>query len=405
MLKEASSQRIRLVTFMAFVSMPLSGFVTDIYLPSFPAMAKSLLVHERDIQLTLTSYLLSYGISQLFIGNILDSIGRYRPKLLALTFLILSSLLITHTHSVLLICLLRVVQGVAISILVVATRALFVDLYAGDRLKNYLSYFTIVWSCGPILAPFLGGYLEKLFDWQANFYFLAFYAAALLLFEVLYSGESIAEKKKINLRDNLNLYKMMLQNKLFILGILVLGFSYSIVMLFNMTGPFIIENTFHFSSVTIGYCTLILGFSWMIGGFITKKRMHLDFVPRVIVPALFQASLIVALIVVSMFQQNLYIMVGFAFFIHIISGVLFTSFFTNSMLFFPKHAGTAGGLMGGMVYIVTSLSNFIVAISGKVTTQNGLAWRYFIFSMLLTLIIMYMWKLQKNNRRQNSSSS
>ena len=402
MLKEASSQRIRLVTFMAFVSMPLSGFVTDIYLPSFPAMAKGLLVHERDIQLTLTSYLLSYGISQLFIGNILDSIGRYRPKLLALTLLILSSLLITHTHSVLLICLLRVVQGIAISILVVATRALFVDLYAGDRLKNYLSYFTIVWSCGPILAPFLGGYLEKLFDWQANFYFLAFYAGALLLFEVLYSGESIAEKKKINLRDNLNLYKMMLQNKLFILGILVLGFSYSIVMLFNMTGPFIIENTFHFSSVTIGYCTLILGFSWMIGGFVTKKRMHLDFVPRIIAPVLFQASLIVALIVVSMFQQSLYIMVGFAFFIHIISGVLFTSFFTNSMLFFPKHAGTAGGLMGGMVYIVTSLSNFIVAISGKVTTQNGLAWRYFIFSVLLTLIIMYMWKLRKHNSRQTA---
>ncbi|MGE8242115.1 MAG: MFS transporter, partial [Sphingobacterium sp.] len=301
-----------------------------------------------------------------------------------------------------LICLLRVVQGIAISILVVATRALFVDLYAGDRLKNYLSYFTIVWSCGPILAPFLGGYLEKLFDWQANFYFLAFYAGALLLFEVLYSGESIAEKKKINLRDNLNLYKMMLQNKLFILGILVLGFSYSIVMLFNMTGPFIIENTFHFSSVTIGYCTLILGFSWMICGFITKKRMHLDFVPRIIAPVLFQASLIVALIVVSMFQQSLYIMVGFAFFIHIISGVLFTSFFTNSMLFFPKHAGTAGGLMGGMVYIVTSLSNFIVAISGKVTTQNGLAWRYFIFSVLLTLIIMYMWKLRKHNSRQTA---
>lgn len=397
MLRQASAQRIKLVTFMAFISMPLSGFVTDIYLPSFPAMAKSLHVHERDIQLTLTSYLLSYGISQLIIGNILDSIGRYRPKVLALMLLILSSLLIAHTDSVFFICLLRVVQGVAISILVVATRALFVDLYAGERLKNYLSYFTIVWSCGPILAPFLGGYLEKIFNWQANFYFLTFYASGLLLFEVLYSGESIAEKKKINLRDNLNLYKMMLQNKRFILGILVLGFSYSIVMLFNITGPFIIENTFHFSSVTIGYCTLILGFSWMIGGFITKKRMHLDFVPRVIAPVLLQASLIIALMMVGIFQQNLYIMLGFAFFIHTISGVLFTSFFTTSMLFFPKHAGTAGGLMGGMVYIVTSLSNFIVAISGKVTTQNGLAWRYFIFSTFLTLIMLFMWKLQKVN--------
>jgi len=395
MLREASAKRIKLVTFMAFVSMPLSGFVTDIYLPSFPAMAKSLHVHERDIQLTLTSYLLSYGISQLFIGNILDSIGRYHPKVLALTLLILSSLLIAHTESVFFICLLRVVQGVAISILVVATRALFVDLYTGERLKNYLSYFTIVWSCGPILAPFLGGYLEQIFNWQANFYFLAFYASGLLLFELLYSGESIAQKKKINLRDNLNLYKMMLQNKLFILGILVLGFSYSIVMLFNITGPFIIENTFHFSSVTIGYCTLILGFSWMIGGFITKKCMHLDFFPRVIAPVFLQASLVVALMLVGIFQQNLYIMVGFAFLIHTISGVLFTSFFTTSMLFFPKYAGTAGGLMGGMVYIVTSLSNFIVAISGKVTTQNGLASRYFIFSTFLIIIILAMWKLQK----------
>ncbi|WP_293947295.1 MULTISPECIES: MFS transporter [unclassified Sphingobacterium] len=402
MLREAPAQRIKLVTFMAFISMPLSGFVTDIYLPSFPAMAKSLHVHERDVQLTLTSYLLSYGISQLFIGNILDSIGRYRPKLLALTLLILSNLLIAQTDNTVFICLLRVVQGMAISILVVATRALFVDLYTGERLKNYLSYFTIVWSCGPILAPFLGGYLEKIFNWQANFYFLAFYACGLLLFEILYSGESIAQKKKINLRDNLNLYKMMLQNKLFILGILILGFSYSMVMLFNMAGPFIIENTFHFSSVTIGYCTLLLGFSWMIGGFITKKRMNLGFVPRVIVPALLQASFIIALMAVGMFQQNLYIMVGFAFLIHTISGVLFTSFFTNSMLFFPKHAGTAGGLMGGMVYIVTSLSNFIIAIIGKVTTQNGLAWRYFIFSILLTLIILYMWKLQKVNTVQNS---
>ncbi|CAM3635605.1 MFS transporter [Sphingobacterium prati] len=402
MLREASAQRIKLVTFMAFVSMPLSGFVTDIYLPSFPAMAKSLQAHERDIQLTLTSYLLSYGISQLFIGNILDSIGRYHPKVVALTLLILSSLLIAHTDSVLFICLLRVVQGVAISILVVATRALFVDLYTGERLKNYLSYFTIVWSCGPILAPFLGGYLEKIFNWQANFYFLAFYASGLLLFEILYSGESIAQKKKINLRDNLNLYKMMLQNKLFILGILVLGFSYSIVMLFNITGPFIIENTFRFSSVTIGYCTLLLGFSWMIGGFITKKCMHLDFVPRVIAPVFLQASFIVALILVGIFQQNLYIMVGFAFFIHTISGVLFTSFFTNSMLFFPNHAGTAGGLMGGMVYIVTSLSNFIVAISGKITTQNGLAWRYFIFSTFLVMIILSMWKLQRANAEQKN---
>lgn len=395
MLRQASDSRIKLVTLMAFVSMPLSGFVTDIYLPSFPAMAKNLMVAERDIQLTLTTYLLSYGISQLFIGSILDSIGRYRPRLLALTVLMLSSLLITYMDHVFVICLLRAIQGVAVSILVVATRALFADLYQGDKLKNYLSYFTIVWSCGPILAPFLGGYLEKMFDWKANFYFLAFYAAILLLFELVFSGESIAMKKRINLSDNVLVYREMLQNKLFILGILVLGISYSIVMLFNITGPFIIENTFHFTSVAIGYCTLLLGLSWMIGGLIAKRRMDLSFNQRVWKPIAVQVLAIIGLLGVSSLYQNIYVMVGFAFVIHIISGVLFTSFFTSSMLFFPANAGTAGGLMGGLVYIITSVASSLVSLGGEVTTQGELAWRYLFFAILLLLVVFNMARLPK----------
>ncbi|WP_241775050.1 MFS transporter [Chryseobacterium sp. ERMR1:04] len=401
LLKEASEKRIRLVTIMAFISIPLSGFVTDIYLPSFPSMAKGMQVSEKDIQITLTSYLLSYGICQLFVGNILDNIGRYRPKLVALFFLIISSLLITMTNSILLICLLRILQGAAVSVLVVATRAIFVDIYDAEKVKHYLSYFTIVWSCGPILAPFLGGYLEKLFNWHANFYFLAFYAGAIFLFELFFSGESLPEKKKVSFSENIKLYQMMLKNRIFMLGIFILGLSYSIVMLFNITGPFIIENTFHFTPVVIGYCTLILGFSWMIGGFIGKKRIALDFNSRILQPVIIQLVLIASLIAVSYFAQSLYITIPFAFFIHICSGILFTSFFTTSMLYFPKNAGTAGGLMGGLVYIITSLTSFIISVSGNVSEQKDLGWRYFIIAFLLFGIILIMSKTLKKEKAEN----
>jgi Bcr/CflA subfamily drug resistance transporter len=401
MLREASEKRIKLITIMAFVSIPLSGFVTDIYLPSFPSMARELSVSEKDIQITLTSYLLSYGISQLFVGGILDSIGRYRPKLLALFLLVISSLLITMTDSILLICLLRILQGVAVSVLVVATRAIFVDIYDSERVKHYLSYFTIVWSCGPILAPFLGGYLEKLFNWHANFHFLALYAGLIFLFEWFFSGESLPQKKKLDLAENISLYKMMLKNRIFMLGIFILGLSYSIVMLFNITGPFIIENTFHFTPVVIGYCTLILGFSWMIGGFIGKRRLTLDFKPRILQPILLQLTLIVALIITSNYAESLFIMVPFAFFIHICSGVLFTSFFTTSMLYFPKNAGTAGGLMGGLVYVITSISSFIISVSGTVTEQQGLAWRYLIIAFFLLGIILIMNQAIKKEKAEN----
>nr|WP_228394313.1 MFS transporter [Chryseobacterium glaciei] len=401
LLKEASEKRIRLVTIMAFISIPLSGFVTDIYLPSFPSMAKGMQVSEKDIQITLTSYLLSYGICQLFVGNILDNIGRYRPKLVALFFLIISSLLITMTDSIFLICLLRILQGAAVSVLVVATRAIFVDIYDAEKVKHYLSYFTIVWSCGPILAPFLGGYLEKLFNWHANFYFLAFYAGAIFIFELFFSGESLPEKKKVSFSENIKLYQMMLKNRIFMLGIFILGLSYSIVMLFNITGPFIIENTFHFTPVVIGYCTLILGFSWMIGGFIGKKRISLGFNSRILQPVIIQLVLIASLIAVSYFAQSLYITIPFAFFIHICSGILFTSFFTTSMLYFPKNAGTAGGLMGGLVYIITSLTSFIISVSGNVSEQKDLGWRYLIIASLLFGIILIMSKTLKKEKAEN----
>ncbi|MET3538928.1 Multidrug resistance protein [Chryseobacterium limigenitum] len=401
LLKEASEKRIRLVTIMAFISIPLSGFVTDIYLPSFPSMAKGMQVSEKDIQITLTSYLLSYGICQLFVGNILDNIGRYRPKLVALLFLIISSILITMTDSILLICLLRILQGAAVSVLVVATRAIFVDIYDAEKVKHYLSYFTIVWSCGPILAPFLGGYLEKLFNWHANFYFLAFYAGAIFLFELFFSGESLPEKKKVSFSENIKLYQMMLKNRIFMLGIFILGLSYSIVMLFNITGPFIIENTFHFTPVVIGYCTLILGFSWMIGGFIGKKRIGLGFKSRILQPVIIQLILIASLIAVSYFAESLYITIPFAFFIHICSGILFTSFFTTSMLYFPKNAGTAGGLMGGLVYIITSLTSFIISVSGHVNEQKDLGWRYLIIAALLFGIILLMSHTLKKEKAEN----
>ncbi len=400
MLREASEKRKKIISILGFFSIPISGFVTDIYLPSFPSMAKSLIVPESSIQLTLTCFLLSYGLSQLFIGSILDAIGRYYPKIVALFVVLITSLVIASTDSILLICFLRIIQGISVAIIVIATRALFIDIHTQEKAKHYLGYFTIVWSCGPILAPFLGGYLEKLFNWHANFYFLAIYAALILIFELIFSGESIVEKTKLNLKNVIDTYRMMLRNQLFIVGIMIQAVAYSIVMIFNIIGSFLIENTYHFNSVVIGYSTLILGFSWMIGGFVGKKRMHLDFKENIALPIIVQLVLISLLIIAGFFVQNLFVLLFFAFFIHICSGILFTSFFTSNMMAFPKNAGVAGGLMGGMTYIITSLTSFIISSTGKVDTQNGLAIRYFIFSFLLSVIIYVMYRMKKSTRKK-----
>lgn len=396
MLRSASDRRKRIATILAFISIPLSGFVTDIYLPSFPAMANSLGVAEHNIQLTLTCFFLSYGISQLFVGSLLDSIGRFKPAMYGLGVLIISSLLIGVTKNIQLICFLRIIQGIAVSFVVVSKRAFFVDLYSGDKLKHYLSFFTIIWSCGPIVAPFLGGYLQKFFNWQANFYFLAGYAFLMLVFELIFSGETIAARKPVDLTRIKENYGMMLGNTKFLMGIITLGMSYSVVMVFNIAGPFVIENSFHFSAVVIGYCTLILGFSWMVGGIIGKRLIALDFNRKASVAVVVQLVLISVLFMIGYGYQQLWCLMLFAFFIHICSGFLYNLFFTQGMLYFPQHAGMASGLLGGLVYVITSLSSFTLSRTGKIATQQDMVLRYLVMSAILAAVIWFCVRVRKS---------
>lgn len=396
MLRSASEKRKRIATILAFISIPLSGFVTDIYLPSFPTMASGLGVPEHNIQLTLTCFFLSYGVSQLFVGSLLDSIGRFKPAMYGLGVLIISSLLIGITKNIQLICCLRIIQGIAVAFVVVSKRAFFVDLYHGEKLKHYLSFFTIIWSLGPIVAPFLGGYLQKFFNWQANFYFLAGYAFLMLIFELIFSGETIAARKSFDLARIKGNYAMMLGDTKFLLGIIILGMSYSVVMVFNIAGPFVIENSFHFDAVTIGYCTLILGFSWMVGGIIGKRLMALDFNRKASVAVTVQFALIVMLFLVGYGYQQLWCLMLFAFIIHICSGFLYNLFFTQSLLYFPQHAGMTAGLLGGLVYVITSLSSFTLSRTGKIATQQDMVIRYLVISAILGVVIWSFVRVRRN---------
>ncbi len=275
--------RQRISTLLAFALLPLSGFATDIYIPSLPSMGANLQVSSVQVQLTLTLFLISYGVSQLFVGSILDSYGRYRFSLVSLVIFGISCIAIATSENIYLICAMRVLQGITVALIVVAKRAYFIDVYEGDQLKHYLSMFTIIWSAGPIIAPFIGGYLEHLFGWQSNFYFLAGLAFAIAILEYFYSGETLRNPVAFKLRNIADIYITMIKTSNFTLGILMLSFAYTMVMVYNMTGPFIIEHQLKLTPVIAGYASLFLGFAWMTGGFIGKSLIKKPFYEKMMI--------------------------------------------------------------------------------------------------------------------------
>lgn len=382
-----------IATILAFAMIPMSGLATDIYLPSMPSMATELHQPESNIQLTLSIFLISYGLTQFFAGSIVDSFGRYKISMASLALFVVSFLITATTQNIFVIYAMRVLQGILSGFAVVSKRAFFVDVYEGDERKHYLSIMTIVWSVGPIIAPFIGGYLQKIFGWQSNFYVLAGYSLVLLILELIFSGETLKKRNPFNVEFLLKEYDSMFKAKDFFYGMVMCGISYSMIMFFNLCGSFIIEHKMGYSEVIAGYVSLILGFAWMAGGFLGKALINKAFLPKIRYANFIQLSLIVLMFIVSYFSNNIYSLVAFAFVIHVTAGFIFNNYFSYCIGRFPNSAGLAGGMTGGVVFILTSAISYgIVTLIGP-QIQLEVAEGYFIMGVLgLFILSMIKWR-------------
>jgi MFS family permease len=386
-----------IATILAFALLPLSGFATDIYIPSLPTMAADMHVSDMQVQLTLSLFLISYGISQLFIGSVVDSFGRYRLSLISLIIFAVSCIIIATCHNIYIIYLMRIIHGFTVGTIIVAKRAYFVDVFSGKKLKHYLSLFSIIWSTGPIVAPFLGGYLQTLFGWESNFYLLGGLALVMAVLELIYSGETLQHYATFELKAIAKIYIAMIRTASFSLGIVMLGLAYCMIMVYNMTGPFIIEHKFGLSPVIAGYSSLLLGFAWMVGGFIGKATINRPFFKKMTTNLCLQFMFVACMIISIRFVENVYAMLSFAFIIHVTAGYIFNNYFTYCLGKFPKNAGIASGLTGGINYVIVSFLSYGIIAFLPAQDEGNLAASYLVITLLSALIMLLIVSLGKKN--------
>ena len=375
-------------TILALSLIPLSGFSTDIYLPSLPAMAKDLHVSASAIQLSLVLFMFSIGVSQIFIGSILDSFGRFRISIISLGLFSLTSFVIAVVPNIYVIYAMRIIQGITIAFIVVGKRAYFVDLYSGEKLKHYISLFAIIWACAPIMAPFLGGYLQSIFGWRSNFYFLGVLSLLFLILELVYSGESLKHFHPFKIRSIAQTYSGMLKTADFTLGLAIIGICFGLVVIYSLSSPFIIESIFGYSAVTTGYSSLLSGFSIMTGGIIAKSLIKESLPKKVITALVVQASLVLLMIFTVPFGSNIYTLIGFTIGIHMCGGFIFNIIYGYCLSRFSKNAGVASGLTGGAMYMVSSIFSYGFANLYAVKSQTLLGIAN--ISLILVISILFI---------------
>jgi Bcr/CflA subfamily drug resistance transporter len=395
--KQINDGRQYFIAVLAMLIIPISGLSTDIYVPSLPAVSLYFNVDKSLVQLTITAYMLGMGIMQLFAGPISDTFGRKSPFLIAMAIFISVTLCIPWSSSIYELLLFRLLQGLAMATVMVSMRSVVPDLFKDQEVYKMMNYMTVAWSIGPIIAPAIGGYLQAYFGWKANFHFLASYSILAFSLAWFYLPETSQHFYSFRVTNILQRYKAILLNFQFMQGLIINGLLYSIMLLFAVVGPFLIQKEMHYSAIQNGQFSLLIGLSWFLGALTNRFMLTIKLAIKTMV-CLWTMLLIggMMLLAALVLPMNIYIIVPPLFLMSWLGGIIFPNNFARAITLFPTMTGSANALFGGVLFIISSISSGLAALL-KSSTQLPLTMAYIgLISTCLIIFYVGQFKIKPN---------
>ncbi len=327
----------------------LSALSLNIFLPSLPSMAAYFGVEYHLMQLSLSGYLATTAVVQLFIGPVSDRYGR-RPVMLATTAVfVLATIgaIAAPTFTVFMIC--RMVQA-AIATGLVLSRAVVRDMYSQDQSASMIGYVTMGMSVVPMVGPVIGGALDAAFGWQASFVLLA--VGGMGLFGLIWAdmGET-AKASGLSFAAQVRQYPELLRSQRFWGYCLGSAFASGAFFAYLGGAPFVGTNVFQMDSATLGFYFGAPAVGYLVGNFLSGRFAARVGVNRMmLLGALVSTAGLVALVLVTAFGAvtpawffGLVITLGLG------NGISLPSANAGMLSVRPHLAGSASGLGGAFM--------------------------------------------------------
>ncbi|HIF9200103.1 TPA: MFS transporter [Photobacterium damselae] len=341
----------------------LMGIGIDLYVPSLPDMAHFYHANISYIQLTISLYLLRYGLGQIILGSLSDSYGRRKIFIASSMVFSISSMLCIVSDSIIYLNLFRLLQGLAIAGLASGMRAIIVDLFSGLELKKMANYFALSWAIGPIVAPFIGANLADKFGWQANFYLFTVYGIILFFVCTLLFEESNKNIINFNAKNFTTNLVIIITNKEFTLLSIIYGLSYSTVLIFNTVGPYLIEVKLNYSILFYGNLAMFLGCAYFIGTMINRYLIIRYDNKSILQSGIILSSISsIVMLLLMTFHQNIFTLTVPIFAIFVFIGLIVPNAIAITMTLFPKQAGMATSLCGTIVGLIVFSVTYIIGL-------------------------------------------
>jgi len=339
-----------LIAALLTLAVGLGPLATDLYLPSLPAIGVYFGGGVEAVQLTLSVFLAGFAASQLIYGPLSDRFGR-RPVMLAgFAIFLVASVLCALADSLELLIAGRFLQALGVCAGPVLGRAVVRDVYGPERAAKVLSYMAMAMALAPALGPIVGGLLEELFGWRANFWALVAIAFLLLASFALLVPETNQHRDATATRPGRILanFATLLGHRSFLGFALIIAASYSGIFAFISGSSFLLIEVLALSPAAYGFCFAGAVAGYMLGAFLSgrfgqrlgqQRTLALGILVSLAGGAVGLASALAGLLsVASLVLPTALYFVG--------CGLALPNAFAGALRHYPRMAGAASSLVG-----------------------------------------------------------
>jgi DHA1 family bicyclomycin/chloramphenicol resistance-like MFS transporter len=375
----------------------ISALTMSIFLPSLNHMAEFFGVEYAVMQLAVSGYLLATAILQVIIGPVSDRFGRRPVVIGALVLFVVATLgcLVAPTAGLFLVF--RMMQA-AVAVGIVLSRAIVRDMVPQDQAASMIGYVTMGMALIPMVGPMIGGALDEVFGWRANFVFLAVAGVATLALVVADQGETIAGKG-LGFAAQLRGYPELLTSPRF-WGYAVCAALGSGAFFALLGGSsFVAGEVFHLSPFWTGLALGSPAVGYAAGNYISGRFVTGTGVNRMALMGTLVASAGLGLSLVLSIAGVMHPLVffGFCVFLGLGNGMMLPAATAGLLSVRPQLAGTASGL-GGAIMIGGGAA--MAALAGALLTAETGAWplqaMMFVSSALsVAAILSVIWRARR----------
>ncbi len=226
----------------------------DMYLPSFPMLARDLQTTTANVQLTLATFFIGLAVGQAIYGPLADRFGRKPPLYAGLALYCIASIGCALAPNIEVLIAMRLLQALGGCAGLVISRAMVRDLFDHQTAARVFSKLMLVMGVAPILAPLIGAQILGWVGWRGIFWCLTTFGLACLIASRWLPDSRIADPNaRLALGPVIRGYTTLLNDRSFIGPALASSLAQSGMFAYITGSPFVFIELYHIPAESYGW--------------------------------------------------------------------------------------------------------------------------------------------------------